>query len=70
MTDNEKEARIIIEKCFEYNAPFINEYDLFPELTDEECWSIATNYPLPFKTIRGIFPKVGCRTIELRCFKK
>ena len=64
MNENEKEAREIIERILVYNRIYngnifevSSRIKYYPKLTDEECWSISTNLPVSFQTIRNIFPK-------------
>ena len=63
MTDNENKARKILDSCFQSGEPD----ELFhvikklatelPSLTDDECYSIAVNYPASVQGVRDAFPR-------------
>lgn len=62
--NDETRAREIIDAAMTLNVSIIKTLNLFkateggePEITDEECKSIATNYHFSWRDIREIFKR-------------
>jgi hypothetical protein len=60
MTDNEERAREMLTDAIKRNVcpwEYLRAIGEKPELTDNECHSIAINYPISYYDIRLMFPR-------------
>lgn len=71
---NEGEVRVILDTSLKLNRTVFQIASLwkdwcykFPTLTDEECRSIALNYPITYRDVRSCF---GAKAIIKTCIRK